>query len=337
MDVSIIICTRNRASDLSKTLHSIGKTKLPTTLDVELMVVDNGSTDHTQEVISRDRPEGWTVRTCVETRGGLSHARNCAVRNSRGNILLFTDDDVRVPELWIDPITQPIRSGEADAVAGGVSIAPYLRRSWMSPRSRSVLADTCLLNPDHPKYMVGANMAIARRVFERVPSFDPELGAGAESLGFGEEYLFSCQARQAGFTIGGRLDVAVEHHFNADRLTRESYLNTVKKQGRSEAYIDHHWRHGVPESHQLSVTRALVKAYGRLGIDRIRNWRDVQRDEGMAVWEMHVLTRIYRLRQYLQERNRLRNYELKGCVKVRGVAPESPTAESRSASVKVVT
>ena len=201
--ISVVICTRNRANFLRETLTSLAEVRIPKKERVELIIVDNGSTDNTQNVVKQSVLGAFhSVRYIEEKRPGLSHARNTAVAAAEGDIVLFTDDDVRVPRDWISGMVEPIRSGRADAVAGGVELAPYLRRPWQvdNPWLTSPLASTRALDPEQPERMVGANMAITREVLEHVPPFDPNLGAGSE-IGTGEETLLTHQIKSKGFRV----------------------------------------------------------------------------------------------------------------------------------------
>lgn len=285
---------------------------------MECVVVDNNSSDETQQVIADWESGPLVKRRYVEKTPGLSHARNRAISESRGSVILFTDDDVRVPEEWILPMTRPIRDGEADAVAGGIRLASELQRPWMTLRSRSVLADTCLLDPKSPQYFVGANMAIGRHVFETIPGFDPEIDAGPNSLGFAGDVLFARQMLAAGFDIAGALNIEVEHHFDSSRLSRKSYIQSMKKQGHSEAYLDYHWRHCRPEGIEGNLWVALIKSFGRLNLERIKRFGRMS-SEGMEVWEIRMLTRLHRIHQFLREQKRPRNYTQRGTQKKRGV------------------
>src|SRR6478752_3643594 len=120
MTVSIIICTRNRADSLKFTLESIGRMTVPIEWNAELLVVDNGSTDHTSTVVSEARLNNVTLRYLSEPTPGQCHARNAGLRAAAGKVILFTDDDIRVPSNWVAAMCGPILSGEADAVAGAV-------------------------------------------------------------------------------------------------------------------------------------------------------------------------------------------------------------------------
>ena len=307
--VSIIICTCSRAEHLRQTLESMAGLCVPETMPIELVVVDNGSTDNTAEVVKSCRLPKMTVRYVHEPRRGKGYAYNRALAEAAGSIFLFTDDDVRFPANWIAGMCEPILSGRADAVAGGVRFAPHLLRDWMTLEHRSSLASTERLNPDAPEEMVGANMAFARKVLEKVPQFDVNLGPGA--LGFGDDTLFSFQLKQAGYTLAGALDVSVEHHFDPSRLTRTSHLQAAEKFGRTRAYLTYHWQ-------QNSVSRPrlfLAKRSLRLIYSRLRLKSEIARAEGMPLWEKNILMDIYFYRQYLQEQAKPRLYDRNGLVK----------------------
>lgn len=131
---------------------------------------------------------------------------------SKGDILLFTDDDVRPEHVWIPTMCAPIAEGRADAVAGGIEIAAHLRREWMEGFHRDFLASTEALDPGSIGAMIGANCAFSRSVLNKVPAFDPELGPGA--LGFCDDVLFSRQLVNAGYRLTAVFDYPVTHHFD---------------------------------------------------------------------------------------------------------------------------
>jgi len=244
MQLSIIICTRNRAESLRCTLESIGKSSVPEGWTVEVLVVDNGSTDQTEQMVRRTNYSQMSAKYIREPRVGKGYAYNAGISAAIGEVLLFTDDDVRVPTRWIEEMCRPILNGTADAVAGGVvypaEYAAALSKPVISSR-RSWFGSTEELDPRQPVSMVGANMAFHRRVLQKVPQFDVELGPGA--LGFADESLFSFQLLAAGYKLIGAFDVSAEHHFDLTRLTREGLLDLARKMGRSHAFIFHHWQH----------------------------------------------------------------------------------------------
>ena len=318
--VSIIICTHNRATSLRETLHSLAALEVPSGCEVELLVVDNASTDGTASLVEGFSMPGVSVRLLTEKRLGLCYARNRALHVATGDILLWTDDDVCVPSGWIEGMCRPIWEGRADAVAGRVDIPPRLQRAWMKPFHRTSRASTELIDPVAPRDFVGANMAFRRAVLSVVPAFDVELGPGC-GLGMAEETLFAWQLREAGFRIVPAFDVAVIHHFDESRLSRTSYLEAAEQVGRSYAYIEYHWKHKSADhwSHPRAPFPLLNFVKRRL---RLAYWRLLRRSDcqpvGLAEWEFFLVMNVYSIKQYLHERSKPRNYDFRGLVKRRG-------------------
>ncbi len=320
--VSLILCTRNRLASLEQTLASVARLVVPESLRAELLVVDNGSTDGTAERVVATRLENMPVRLVQAPEPGLARARNAGLRAARGEVLLFTDDDVRLPESWIGDMCGPILAGRAGAVAGQITLAPSLLRPWMTAFHRVVLGSTELMTPPHPGVMFGANFALARRVLDDVPAFDPALGAGA--LGSGEETLFAWQLRTAGHRIVLASGPPLLHHADPGLLTHAAYLEAARRRGRSYAYIDYHWRHDPPPRwrHRLLPSVRLTLAYYRL---RLAGWRrrHPAPAEGIDRHEFALVERIARLRQYLEERRRPPRYDRYGLAPRAAAGPQA--------------
>jgi glycosyltransferase involved in cell wall biosynthesis len=310
--VSIIICTRNRGNDLRQTLETIGKLDVPADLPTEVLVVDNGSTDHTSDVVRNAKLPVMDLRYVNAPRKGKGNAYNAGMAQAKGDIFLFTDDDVRPPSNWIDGMCRPILRGAAHGVAGGLRAAPHLRREWMELRHHIWLATTEHMQDGETDSMTGGNMAFHRKVLDKVPAFDPELGPGA--LGLSEESLFSRQMIKAGFRVITALDVIAEHHFDMDRLQRTSFLKAVEVSARSWAYVSYHWLH-----EKLAHSRLLLfKQSMKLKIYRAIRRRDLA-VQVLPLWEERALYHYYFTAQYLVESKRPRNYERLGLVKLHGL------------------
>jgi glycosyltransferase involved in cell wall biosynthesis len=310
MKISIAICTFNHCESLKQTLEVLSHVTIPEGWQSELLIVDNASTDQTAEVIHSYKPgNDLMVRYLYEPHLGQCFARNAALAAASGEIILFTDDDVRVPANWIEGMCAPIVAGKADAVAGGIRIAPHLERPWMTWLHKSLWASTEFMDREHPESLIGANMAFSREVLTKVPAFDTELGPGA--LGFHDESLFSFQLIEAGYRIVSAFDVIVEHHFDESRLQREALIETMRRMGASGAYRRYHW-----EYEDIAHPRAQAALWRA----RLLKWRWTRRgewphSEGMPEWETWMLWQYYTNRYYLVERKRPRNYERHGLVK----------------------
>jgi hypothetical protein len=287
MMVSILICTRDRAAALRDTLSSLSRVRVPSGWKVDLLVVDNGSRDGTREVVEAARFGFGRARYLVETVPGVASARNRGLDAAPGEVLLWTDDDVRLPANWIERMVEPIRQGRMDAVAGGVGLAFGRERRWMGPCLRSWFASSEGLSVERPGRMIGANMAFHRRVLTSNVRFDPVLGPGA--LGMGEETLFSYQIGWHGYVIGSAFDVVVDHAFDCGRLCPAGLARLACSMGRSEAYIAHHW-HGVDSS---AAAWRRLDARLRLAYWRGRARFQTQVPPGLLEGELQALARVH--------------------------------------------
>jgi glycosyltransferase involved in cell wall biosynthesis len=308
--ISIIVCTRNRAASLQRTIDAIGKLRIPVGWESELVVVDNGSTDETPALAQNMRLANMAVRYLAESKPGLSNARNAGLSCARGEFILFTDDDALPAEDWVEQIVSAFIADGYDAVTGKFTPAPQLMRNWMTPMHRGYLGDSVEYAPVNGVwYLIGGNMAFRRTVLERVPAFDPELGAGA--LGFAEETLFGRQLSQAGFKVGYAPNARVIHDFHASRLTRAHWLATARKHGRTDAYVRYHWEYEDITFPRIKWIYNVLKLHLRRLLQRPPSLED----EGFPLWEMCYVKRIEMYAQFCKERRRPRNYEQYGLTK----------------------
>lgn len=233
MSLSLIICSAGRPDSLLATLESLRPVQLPDG-PCELLLIENNP-ESTYAPLIPDLP-GWTVRHIHEPVRGLSVARNRGLREAKGEVIAFTDDDLRFEPDWLKALVAPLISGVGDAVAGEVRIPPELEEPWMEPWHRIAFASTEHLNMSQPEAFVGANFAIHRRVLDKVATFDEELGAGR--LGVGEETLFALQLQEAGFRIVGAPAAVVWHHFDASRKSREAFIKVSEAWGKSNVRME---------------------------------------------------------------------------------------------------
>lgn len=124
LSISVIIVTLNRAEYLKDALASLTKQIRPPD---EVIVVDNGSTDNTKEVILSfgDR---LPIKYVYEGKKGIPHARNAGIKSATNDIIAFTDDDCVAHENWLKYIENTfIRDPNIGAVGGEVS---YLKAGY---------------------------------------------------------------------------------------------------------------------------------------------------------------------------------------------------------------
>ena len=198
--LSVILCTYNRDRYIYPVLQSIAQGDLPYA-DYEIVFVNNNSTDNTEAECRRfqaDHPD-INLRYCVESLQGLSHARNCGIRNAQGDILVYVDDDALVNPQYLSTYADFFQRNP-DAVAAGGPILPQYdgceEPSWMSHYTRQLVTGKLYLGEKEREFSKGAypgggNAAYRKSVFDAVGLFNTDLGRKGNSLiGAEEKDLF---------------------------------------------------------------------------------------------------------------------------------------------------
>src|SRR3970040_3346 len=136
MRLTVAICTWNRSHILDQALTEMHGLDVPSGVEWELLVVNNNCTDNTDEVIDR-HTRFLPIRRLHEPTPGKSHALNRAVGESRGEYILWTDDDVLVNRSWMVAYVEAFRRNPEAAFFGGPieplfvgSMPPWLDRTW---------------------------------------------------------------------------------------------------------------------------------------------------------------------------------------------------------------
>ena len=143
INVSVVICTYNRAQSLLNTLKSLERQNVHNGLTYEVIVVDNNSKDQTKNAVHEFTTENkLSTRYLFEKRQGISYARNSGIRNAKGEIIACLDDDVIVDTNWLEAIWQCFQETKADAVGGRIARKWYSEKpEWYSesPNPKTIL------------------------------------------------------------------------------------------------------------------------------------------------------------------------------------------------------
>lgn len=261
--ITVAICTYNRALSLARVLDSLtalsggGKD-----VNWELIVVDNNSADDTRMVV-----EGYTaalpLRYVFEPVQGLSVARNRALQEFRGDVLLFTDDDVVVDKQWLAAYSAAMTSYPDASYFGGrvVPFYPDGRPGWLLDESEQLALIDGLLVRFHLGEAVrpfeagdptpfGASFALRRALIERVGEFRRDLGVTGNIPGRGEEADYLERAIAAGAS-GVYVGTAIVNHATDLRRLTLPYLY---RYGQQKGVAAH--RMGVGQTG--SVAQALL-------------------------------------------------------------------------------
>lgn len=226
--ISVVVCTHNRREMLLRTLDDLSRLS-PVLTGLEILVVDNGSTDDTRDRMASVSHCGpYPLKYIREDCLGQSHARNRGIREAAGDWILFTDDDVVVDPAWA--IRLPAELEALGVRAGGGRVVPVWPPSlprWVTTEGplleRIAFVEYSLsggprrLGDDDPP-PVGCNMAIHRSLLSASEPFSPDLGHRGRRLLGGEDREFFARLRAAGVGLGYVPDALISHPVEPERL-----------------------------------------------------------------------------------------------------------------------
>jgi GT2 family glycosyltransferase len=241
--VCIAVCTRNRADSLRSFLQAASQLVPPRGWSLELLIIDNGSTDATQSVFRESVPL-LPMRASIHTepRAGLSVARNAALRACTADVIAFTDDDCLPQTDWIASVCARFDQLEgAPAILGGrVELHNPLDLPMTINTSREPeRLETPTFNLSS---FLGCNLAVARKVVQHVGAFDETLGAGARFKS-AEDWDYLYRALQRGFTLLYCPEIAVFHNHGRRSARDRASLRNGYAFGAGALYFKH-WQAG---------------------------------------------------------------------------------------------
>ena len=280
--VSVIISTRDRAHYLTEVLRTL----VAQDCDVpfEVVVIDNGSTDGTSELLREWCSRDSRIRTAYEPRPGLSRGKNAGIRIARAPLLLFTDDDVQVHPRWVAAYHELFSGSSRDTllVAGGpiIPIADDLG-PWPEWMAESALSDAGMLDHRQQRelqrfeYVWGGNMAVPRSLFERFGCWDESAGLQGtgrvtrEDSEFFEDTELQDRVRKVGGATWFCSQAVVHHRVDRRSVTPRRICSTAFARGRNEFWQQRlrvwHDVERVPRRNALAATSELTANIVRWG------------------------------------------------------------------------
>ena len=245
--ISVIIATYTRAALLNECLQHLAHQQFAP--GDEVIVVDNGSADNTQQVVSAHQGSfPVPLRLLYEATPGKSHALARALPEAAGEVFAFLDDDVNVERNWLEVVRETMRDPEVALMGGRVvprwepSVPQWMRdasavpsRLWAPLGLLEYPQDVFQLGP---RTVLGANMAVRRNVFHTVGGFATHVGKLRGTLLSGEDHELCLRVQRAGFKAVYVPNALVHHWVPAERTRVGYFVNWFYWSGITNAILD---------------------------------------------------------------------------------------------------
>jgi len=284
MDISIIICTYNRAGLLDRVIDSLAKIEKPD-VDYEILIVDNNSADKTKEVVQKKIYEykyNMIIRYLLEVKTGLHNARHLGAEKANGDILCYLDDDVTVDKYWLKGVIETFRNTDAVLVGGKilpkyeVQTPKWIDEFWMKWEAGKCLGILSLIDLGNgvkeieASYIWGCNFSVKKHVIFECGGFHPD--AMPDNLviyrGDGETGL-SRKISEKGYKVYYTPKACVYHYVSKERLTAEYFCKRMFQQGISDSFSEIR-KNGEP----LDASMTQFRVSGKLSSAGVKN--DIQ-------------------------------------------------------------
>jgi glucosyl-dolichyl phosphate glucuronosyltransferase len=242
--VSVLFATYKRGDILDKTLASLAALA-PSAFTYEILVIDNAGEAATRQLVE-SYVGRMPVRYLVETAPGKNSALIHGFKASRGELLVFTDDDVIVDAEWLNKLYAGAGRHPEAALFGGRILPDYPKdyqrvateidfNHWFL-RSAYVIADWEQgEGPIKIGHIWGPNMAVRRSVFDAGIHFNPKIGPNGKDYVMGSETEFLRRANQAGFEGVYLPEALVYHQIRAEQLNLQWIEGRAYRSGKGQA------------------------------------------------------------------------------------------------------
>lgn len=231
VDITVVICTYNRAEQLNNALNDIMSQVSPGA-SFEILVVDDASTDSTNEVIAKAQAHSPVdVRSIKSDGSTLGAARNRGIDAARGDWIAFFDDDQRAESGWLWELWSTAQATGAEFVGGPIALR-LPPRERVGPATRAILGEypparVRTLTPLPP----GGNRLISREVFKQVGVHDESITTG------GEDRDLLWRAQQNNVRFGWAAHASVSHVIEPGRLEAAALRSYCQMAGAGQATV----------------------------------------------------------------------------------------------------
>lgn len=256
--LSVIIPTRNRADLLKLALLSLQSQTLPAD-SFEVLVIDNGSTDNTKQVVASFQQQLGNIRYFFDPTPGLHVGRHVGLREAKADILVYADDDIEATQTWLEGIAESFQDEEVVLVGGKnlpkfeVQPPDWVMNMWLKahPEGKvlgylSILDFGDSIKEISPYYVFGCNFAVRKVVLFEAGGFHPDamLMELIRYRGDGESYV-SRYILEHGYKTLYHPKASLFHHVPKERMTLKYFYHRAYIQGISDSFTRMREEHGL--------------------------------------------------------------------------------------------
>ncbi len=234
VEVSVIIPTCNRAESLNRLLESL-KNQNCAAENFEVIVVNNASSDHTDEICRRHSTSFKNFTVVNEKKPGLLAARHAGWAAASSNILTFCDDDIEPNPLWLSTIIGTMQSSPNVMLMGGnntptFEVAPPAWMDELWHEAGGVRYNPCyslitgikeVMEAPLPDLVFGCNYTVRRQALEAALGFQPDIMPKTLLRGGGESGIIAPMLALTNGKVLLHPDASVKHHMPAARLSHD--------------------------------------------------------------------------------------------------------------------
>ncbi len=279
-NISIVICTHNRARLLAGALRSLEDMRVPEDCKVEVLLINNASTDDTSSIIDNFDKDSKTfaVKAMFEPKLGKTYALNTAINHASGDILAFVDDDHIISKGYLEAVCKATSENPSFNIFCGRLLPNWdgTEPEWVHDNSEYPirpfpfpffdLGDTMVeIRPEKGMFLPqGGNLIIRKSVFKKIGLFSKRLGPKGHNLSGGEDFDFVKRALKN----GGRLlyipEILQLHYVDRFRLTlpylmKKAYFRSMIASQLSDLSTTPHASH-IPTYLYKQVFIRLIRA-----------------------------------------------------------------------------
>ncbi len=240
-ELTVIICTYNRAYLLPETLPTIFQQNISNDR-YKVLIVNNNSTDNTAQLLDGYIKRYDNLSVFNEPEQGLGYAKNAGMNASTTEWIVFLDDDAKVPNDFVKKALTNININKFICF-GGVYLPwyKYGKPKWFHDKYASNKGNLFEFNTLKKNFISGGIMAIKKSVLYKFGGFPTNLGMSGNKVAYGEETLLQIRMRNSGLEIGYDPNWVIFHLVNRYKLSPWWFIKTGFASGRGAwiAYEEH--------------------------------------------------------------------------------------------------